>query len=157
MASDDPNYNAFHKSNIGCFGLFECVNDRAVASALFDAASHWLREKGRDEIMGPIDYSTNYVCGLLVDGFQFPPTLLTGHNPPYYESLVQDCGFAKVIDFYAWWFAEPAPPVPPSACGGSRLLCENCHSAVISSGDSQETSRSRRNGSGKRTMTPGGG
>ena len=41
-----------------------------------------------DEIMGPIDYSTNYVCGLLVEGFQHPPTLLTSHNPPYYESLI---------------------------------------------------------------------
>ncbi len=84
MASDDPNYNAFHQSNVGCFGLFECVNDPAVAAALFEAAANWLRARGRDEIMGPIDYSTNYVCGLLVEGFEFPPTLLTAHNPPYY-------------------------------------------------------------------------
>ena len=107
MASDDPNYNSLHQSNVGCFGLFDCVNDRAVAAALFDAARKWLREKGRDEIMGPIDYSTNYVCGLLVEGFEFPPTLLTSHNPPYYESLITSLGFTKVIDFYAWWFAEP--------------------------------------------------
>ena len=82
MASDDPNYNAFHQSSVGCFGLFECVNDPAVAAALFEAATNWLRARGRDEIMGPIDYSTNYVCGLLVEGFDFPPTLLTAHNPP---------------------------------------------------------------------------
>ncbi len=107
MASDDPNYNAWHKSNVGCFGLFDCVNDPAVATALFEAASDWLRAKGRDEIIGPIDYSTNYVCGLLVEGFQFPPTLLTAHNPPHYESLVRGAGFEKVIDFYAWWFDEP--------------------------------------------------
>src|SRR5882672_7441346 len=36
MASDDPNYNAFHRSNVGCFGLFESVQDRQVAAALFD-------------------------------------------------------------------------------------------------------------------------
>jgi GNAT superfamily N-acetyltransferase len=107
MASDDPNYNALHQSNVGCFGLFDCVNDRAIAAALFDAATQWLREKGRDEIMGPIDYSTNYVCGLLVEGFEFPPTVLTSHNPPYYESLITGLGFVKVIDFYAWWFDEP--------------------------------------------------
>lgn len=107
MASDDPNYNALHRSNVGCFGLFESVNDRAVASALFEAAGDWLRTKGRDEIMGPIDYSTNYVCGLLVEGFQFPPTLLTAHNPPYYAALIEGFGFSKVMDFYAWWFSEP--------------------------------------------------
>ena len=108
MASDDPNYNAFHQSNVGCFGLFECVNDPAVAAALFEAATNWLRARGRDEIMGPIDYSTNYVCGLLVEGFDFPPTLLTAHNPPYYAALIEGLGFNKVIDFYAWWFSEPA-------------------------------------------------
>ncbi|MEP6973851.1 MAG: GNAT family N-acetyltransferase [Spartobacteria bacterium] len=107
MASDDPNYNSLHQSNVGCFGLFESVNDPTVAAALFEAAARWLRAKGRTEVMGPIDYSTNYVCGLLVEGFQFPPTLLTAHNPPYYAALLEGFGFAKIMDFYAWWFSEP--------------------------------------------------
>jgi GNAT superfamily N-acetyltransferase len=108
MASDDPNYNALHETNVGCFGLFECINNRDVAAALFERAASWLRERGRTEIMGPIDYSTNYVCGLLIDGFQFPPTILTGHNPPYYRDLIESCGFTKARDWYAWWFADPA-------------------------------------------------
>ena len=112
MASDDPNYNSLHQSNVGCFGLFEAIDDREVAAALFRAASKWLRAKGRDEIMGPIDYSTNYVCGLLIDGFEHPPTILTSHNPPYYERLIESCGFSKVIDFYAWWFPDAAGAVP---------------------------------------------
>jgi GNAT superfamily N-acetyltransferase len=108
MASDDPNYNALHQSNVGCFGLFECVDDPDVADTLFQAAADWLRRNGRTEIMGPIDYSTNYVCGLLIDGFQFAPTILTAHNPPYYRELIESCGFAKEKDWYAWWFADPA-------------------------------------------------
>ncbi len=108
MASDDPNYNALHGSNVGCFGLFESIDDPAVAAALFEAAADWLRRKGRDEIMGPIDYSTNYVCGLLIDGFQHPPMLLTSHNPPYYGALIERWGFEKIMDLYAWWFADPA-------------------------------------------------
>jgi len=108
MASDDPNYNALHQSNVGCFGLFECIDNRDVAAALFERAEHWLRERGRTEIMGPIDYSTNYICALLIDGFQFPPTILTAHNPPYYKDLIESCGFTKAKDWYAWWFADPA-------------------------------------------------
>jgi len=108
MASDDPNYNLLHGTNVGCFGLFECIEDREVAAALFDAAASWLRKKGRTELMGPIDYSTNYVCGLLIDGFQFPPTILTAHNPPYYCELIENCGFTKAKDWYAWWFADPS-------------------------------------------------
>ena len=108
MASDDPNYNALHQSNVGCFGLFECTDDQKIANALLDAAADWLRAKGRDEIMGPIDYSTNYVCGLLIDGFQFPPMLLTSHNPPYYSALIEGWGLQKAVDLFAWWFANPA-------------------------------------------------
>jgi ribosomal protein S18 acetylase RimI-like enzyme len=108
MASDDPNYNSLHQSNVGCFGLFESIDDPDVATALFKTAAGWLRKKGRTEMMGPIDYSTNYVCGLLIDGFQFAPTILTAHNPPYYRELIESCGFAKEKDWYAWWFADPA-------------------------------------------------
>ena len=111
MASDDPNYNLLHHANVGCFGLFECIDDRNVAGALFEAAAGWLRKKGRDEVMGPIDYSTNYVCGLLIDGFQFAPTILTAHNPPYYRELIESCGFTKAKDWYAWWFDDPAKAV----------------------------------------------
>ena len=111
MASDDPNYNALHRSNVGCFGLFECINDGDVAAALFEGATNWLRKKGRDEIIGPIDYSTNYVCGLLIDGFQHPPAILTAHNPPYYARLIEGCGFRKEKDWYAWWFSEFTKPV----------------------------------------------
>ena len=58
-------------------------------------------------MMGPIDYSTNYLCGLLVDGFQFPPTLLTSHNPPYYGALIDGWGFEKAMDLYAWGLVDP--------------------------------------------------
>ena len=111
MASDDPNYNAVHHSNVGCFGLFECIDDRKVAAALFEAAADWLHEKGRIEMMGPIDYSTNYVCGLLIGGFEYPPTLLTAHNPPYYARLIEHCGFTKEKDWYAWWFKDIPEPM----------------------------------------------
>ena len=107
MASDDPNYNALQETNTACFGMFESIDDQRVANALFEAAADWARRKGRSEIMGPIDYSTNYLCGLLIEGFQHPPTLLTSHNPPYYGSLIEGWGFDKTMDLYAWWFSEP--------------------------------------------------
>ena len=111
MASDDPNYNTLHQSNVGCFGLFESVDDADVATALFTAASGWLRHRGRSEMIGPIDYSTNYVCGLLIDGFDHPPTLLTAHNPTYYARLIEAAGFQKEVDWYAWWFDPKNAPI----------------------------------------------
>jgi GNAT superfamily N-acetyltransferase len=121
MASDDPNYNSLHQTAVGCFGLFDCIDEREVAAALFEAAAQWLRERGRTEIMGPIDYSTNYVCGLLIDGFQHPPMLLTAHNPPYYRELIEEWGFEKVKDWYAWWFDDfPEPAQRLRKIAGAR-------------------------------------
>ena len=107
MACHDPKYNALHQSNVGFFGMFESIDDQQVASALLDAAADWLRQLGRDQIMGPIDYSIFDLCGVLIEGFQFPPMVLTAYNPPYYGGLIEGCGFEKEIDLYAWWFSDP--------------------------------------------------
>jgi GNAT superfamily N-acetyltransferase len=106
MASDDPNYNRKWNSNVGCFGLFESIDDAETAHALLDAGAGWLREKGRTEIMGPIEYSTNYTCGLLIDGFDTPPRVMMNHNPIYYRRLLESWELAKCKDLYCWWFLD---------------------------------------------------
>lgn len=107
LVSDDPHYNQLHGTNLGCFGMFESIENQNVADALLDAAAQWLRERGRDSILGPIDYSTNYPCGLLVEGFDTPPTIMMNHNRPYYAGLLEAWGLAKVKDLYSWWFTDP--------------------------------------------------
>ena len=107
LVSDDPRYNAEHKTNLGCFGMFESADDPEMAQALVDSASQWLRARGRTSILGPIDYSTNYTCGLLVEGFHTPPRIMDNHNPPYYGPLLESCGLAKAKDLFSWWFVDP--------------------------------------------------
>ena len=104
LVSDDPNYNRQHGANVGCFGMFESIDDREVAGGLLDAAAGWLKERGRDRIMGPVDYSTNNPCGLLIDGFDTPPRVMMNHNRIYYEALLESWGLTKIKDLYAWWF-----------------------------------------------------
>ena len=107
LVSDDPLCNQQHGENVGCFGMFECVDDRRTAHALLDAAAGWLRARGRTTIRGPIDYSTNYPCGLLIDGFDTPPRIMMNHNRPYYAGLLESWGLQKGADLYAWWFVDP--------------------------------------------------
>ncbi len=104
LVSDDPLYNARHQENLGGFGMFECMNDLSTAKALLGAAEIWLAGRGRDRLRGPMDFSLNYQCGLLVDGFDTPPRILMNHNPPYYGQLIEACGLAKAKDFFAYWF-----------------------------------------------------
>lgn len=104
LASDDPRYNQIHHTNLGCFGMLDSIDDQRTCRALVETAAGWLRERGRTELLGPIDYSTNYPCGLLVDGFDTSPMLMMNHNPVYYERLLENCGLEKAKDLYAWWF-----------------------------------------------------
>ena len=120
LVSDDPRYNARHGTNAGAFGMFESIDEPMVAGALLDAAADWLRGRGRTTMLGPIEYSTNYTCGLLVDGFDTPPRLLMNHNPPYYRALIEGHGLLPVKELYAWWI-DQAPDLRPWLARASRI------------------------------------
>jgi GNAT superfamily N-acetyltransferase len=109
-AVNNPRYNEFHGTNMGFFGLFECVNDAGVARALFEAAAAWLRAKGFTSVIGPMSYSTNGEVGLLIEGFDTPPAIMTTYNPPYYAALIDANGFTKAKDLYAWELSSSTPP-----------------------------------------------
>ena len=107
LVSDDPPRVEEMGENRGCFGMFESIDDPTIAQSLLETASAWLEARGRTTILGPIDYSNNYPCGLLVDGFDTPPRYGMNHNPPYYADLLTSCGLQKSEDLYSWWFVDP--------------------------------------------------
>jgi hypothetical protein len=98
----DRCYNQFHDEKMGIWGFFECTDDQEVAAALFSAVETWARRKGMAFIRGPLNPSTNYEVGLLIEGFDHPPALMMTYNPPYYPGLVESCGFAKEKDLLAF-------------------------------------------------------
>jgi GNAT superfamily N-acetyltransferase len=91
-----------YEEKLGFFGFFESVDDQRVAAALFDAARQWLAEQNLPIIRGPVNPSLNYECGLLVDGFDSPPTFMMTYNKPYYERLLLDYGFQLAQNLYAF-------------------------------------------------------
>lgn len=97
-------HNEVHTEQSGAFGFFECVNDPAVANALLQAAEEWVRQQGMTTIRGPLNFSTNDEIGLLVDGFDEPPMVMMTYNPSYYVSLIEQRGYVKAMDVWAWIF-----------------------------------------------------
>ena len=89
--------------NRGFFGFFECDEDSPAARGLFGAARDWLRAQGMTSIRGPANPSLNYECGLLIEGFDTPPFFMMTHNRPWYGALVEENGYGKVEDMYAFW------------------------------------------------------
>jgi GNAT superfamily N-acetyltransferase len=91
-----------YQEQLGFFGFFETIDDAEVSAALFDAAADWLRERGMTAVRGPVNPSMNYDCGLLIEGFDTPPTFMMTYNPPYYARLIEGYGFAKAQDLFAF-------------------------------------------------------
>jgi GNAT superfamily N-acetyltransferase len=95
-----------HQDGAGFFGFFECIDDQAVANALFDAAASWLRERGLKTMRGPVSFSVNHEVGLLLDAFDEPPLIRMTYNPPYYAGLIEGYGLRKIQDLYAYIMFE---------------------------------------------------
>ncbi len=97
----DRRFIDYHRSKTGYFGFFEAVDDLEVAGALMEAAEAHLRREGMAEMIGPMNPSTNYECGMLVEGFETPPYIMMPHNPPYYPRLMEALRLKKARDLYA--------------------------------------------------------
>jgi GNAT superfamily N-acetyltransferase len=101
-AQVDRRWDEFQGGKDGMFGFFELENDPETAAALVETAKEWLGERGRERMLGPMDFTTNDECGLLVDGFSDPPIILQPWHPPYYRELVEGLGMTKAMDMRMW-------------------------------------------------------
>lgn len=110
-AVEDADYIKFHETKTGYLGMFECIDDREVAQALVDRAAGWLRARGMTGMIGPLELSTNYISGVLVDAFDREPGINMPYNPPYYDRLLTDCGLTKAKDLLHWEL-DPQKPTP---------------------------------------------
>ena len=88
--------------DLGHWGMFECVDDAEVAALLIDTAEAWLRSQGMARAQGPFSLSIWDEPGLLVEGFDRPPTVMMGHHLPYYRTLIEARGYTGVKDLHAW-------------------------------------------------------
>jgi GNAT superfamily N-acetyltransferase len=104
----DRRWDEYQGGSDGLFGFFECEDDPATAAALFDAAGAWLGARGRTRMLGPMDFTTNDECGVLIEGYDEPSMILEPWHPPYYRQLLEAQGMEKCIDLLMWelWFGE---------------------------------------------------
>ncbi len=98
----DRNYNDFHQEKMGSWGFFECLDDQRSANLLLGAAEEWVRERGMNFFRGPLNPSTNYEVGMLIDGYQYPPAIMMPYNPRYYTDLVEGYGLQSEKDLLAY-------------------------------------------------------
>jgi GNAT superfamily N-acetyltransferase len=98
----DERWTQFQGGNDGMFGFFESENDPETATALVEAATGWLRARGRERMLGPMDFTTNDECGILIEGYDRNPLVLEPWHPPYYRELLEALGMTKSMDLLMW-------------------------------------------------------
>jgi len=91
-----------HKDGAGNFGCLEAIDDPEVFHALLAQTESWLAAKGMKKALGPYTVSVNDEIGVLVDGFDSPPNLQMAHSPRYYGPRLEEQGYAKAMDLYAF-------------------------------------------------------
>ncbi|MBK9720163.1 MAG: hypothetical protein IPO78_00920 [Saprospiraceae bacterium] len=101
-AVKDDQLIKFTGEAIGVFGFFDVINEYPVAEALLNAATDWLKKENLKFLEGPYNFSTNHAAGLLVDGFQYPPTVMMTYNKPYYQKFLEQYGLLKKTDVLAY-------------------------------------------------------
>jgi len=99
----DENHNRTHNERVVFFGMYESRNDPEVAAALLDRVAEWGLERGMTVLRGPMNLSMNDECGFLVEGFDSPSVLMMTYNPPFYPTLMEQCGLVKAKDLYAFY------------------------------------------------------
>ncbi len=91
-----------YKEDVGFFGFLDTIDDPEVAKALLDAAAKWLKARGMKKIRGPLSLNINEEMGCLVEGFDTPPMIMMPHHRDYQGRLIEQAGFEKLKDVYAW-------------------------------------------------------
>lgn len=91
-----------HDTKTGFFGFIEAPDDDEVFQALFQTAENWLRDQGMREVIGPFNLSINQDLGILIEGFDSPPYIMTGHSPAYYGDAIERCGYKPAQDLLAY-------------------------------------------------------
>ena len=86
----------------GFFGMIEAEDDSETFKSLLDTAEGWLRDRGMRRVLGPYNLSINQEVGLLVDGFDTPPCMMMGHARPYYGPHIEENGYQKAKDVFAY-------------------------------------------------------
>lgn len=110
------------KQNRVRFTRFDSIDDQEVANALFAAVENWAKEKGMEEVVGPLGFSDLEREGLLIEGFDQLSTYEEQYNYDYYQRLIENCGYGKDVDWIEHKITAPNGLDPRMERISSRMM-----------------------------------
>lgn len=113
---------AFNKKT-GRFTRIDMIDDIEVTKALIDAVTSWVKERGMNELIGPIGFTDLDRQGMLVDGFDQLNMFITIYNHPYYHEHLEQLGFIKDVDWVEKKITWPTV-IPDKVARGAKIARE---------------------------------
>lgn len=92
-------YNEKTGKKFGRFSRIEFFDDKEVFILLMDTAIAWIKERGMELVHGPLGYSNLDTQGMLIEGFDYLPSVASVYHMPYYKTHFDAYGFEKEIDW----------------------------------------------------------
>lgn len=93
------------------FGWIDFIDDENVSELLLTTAEKWAKEKGMDEIHGPLGFTDMDGEGMLIEGFEEESTLGSIYNYPYYPVHLEKLNYVKDVDWIE--YSAKIPDVIP--------------------------------------------
>lgn len=89
------------------FGFMDFIDSDEVVDSLFEAVAQWGRERGMEEMVGPVGFTDMDPEGMLIEGFDEMGTMATIYNYPYYVRHMERLGFEKDADWIEYRITIP--------------------------------------------------
>lgn len=112
------------------FGWFDYINDVNVAQALLNAVENWAKEKGMNEIVGPMGFTDMDKEGMMVEGFDTNCPMACYYNPSYYPPIIEQLGYKKEVDWIQYEI-QANQPIPDKVAKVNELIKNKYNLKII--------------------------
>lgn len=89
------------------FGWIDFIDDHEVSETLLRTVEEWGRERGMENMHGPLGFTDMDAEGMLVEGFDQLSTMATIYNYPYYPEHMEAYGLQKDVDWVEYKIRIP--------------------------------------------------
>jgi hypothetical protein len=95
----NPAYNEKTKTKMARLTRIEFTDNYQVSRALLKTAEDWAKEKGMEGIHGPLGFTNLDHQAVLIEGFNYLPSIASEFHYPYYRNHFESAGYEKEMDW----------------------------------------------------------
>jgi GNAT superfamily N-acetyltransferase len=126
------------------FGWFDFIDDFEVSRVLLDSVAEWGKQKGMDELNGPVGFTDFDHQGLLLEGYEYDSPMASLYNYPYYPAHFEKYGLTKEADWIEYRVFVP-DSIPEKMDRVAKIVMEKYNLRIAKVRSAKELMRKFKN------------